>query len=133
MLFLLLNYICPTLSFFPGMVILSAGHMGLPELALDGEDPFIAVELDTSFDPSLVDVDINGDHIGVDVNTVVSLAIEDFFLQKVYERNWTSAQRALPWLKGRNSSALIELANSYLSKTRPAVNKANKRFVVDTS
>lgn len=55
------------------MLILSAGHMGLPELALDGEDPFIAVELDTSFDPSLVDVDINGDHIGVDVNTVVSL------------------------------------------------------------
>ena len=35
--------------------------------------------------------------------------------------------------KGRNSSALIELArsrNSYLSKARPAVNKANKRFVV---
>lgn len=54
------------------MLILSAGHMGLPELALDGEDPFIAVELDTSFDPSLVD--INTYMIPIDVNTVVSLA-----------------------------------------------------------
>lgn len=40
--------------------------MGLPELALDGEDSFIAVEFYTSFDPSLVD--INGNHIGIDVN-----------------------------------------------------------------
>lgn len=47
-------------------------------------------------------------------------------------KNWLK-RGALPWLKGRNSSALIELANSYFSKTRPAVNKANKRFVVDTS
>lgn len=44
------------------------GYMGLPELALDGEDSFIAVEFDTSFDPSLVD--INGNHIGIDVNHI---------------------------------------------------------------
>lgn len=61
------------------------------------------------------------------------IVIEDFFLQKVYERDLTSARRALPWLKGQNSSALIELANYYLSKTRPAGNKANKRFAVATS
>lgn len=63
------------------MLVLLAGNMGLPELALDEEDPFIAVEFYTSFDLSLVD--INGDHIGVDVNTVVSLATENVIFRDI--------------------------------------------------
>lgn len=49
--------------------------MGLPGPALNPQDSFIAVEFDTSSDPSLADN--NGNHIGVDVNTVISFASVD--------------------------------------------------------
>lgn len=52
------------------------GNMGLPGPALNPQDSLLlTVEFDTSSDPSLAD--INGNHIGVDVNTVISFASVD--------------------------------------------------------
>lgn len=53
----------------------SDGHMGLPESAKNTQDSYIAVEFDTSFNPALQD--INGNHIGIDVNKVISFASVD--------------------------------------------------------
>ncbi|CAH8360917.1 unnamed protein product [Eruca vesicaria subsp. sativa] len=53
----------------------SNGFLGLPDPVLDPHGSFIAVEFDTSFDPS--HGDINDNHVGIDVNSVVSVASVD--------------------------------------------------------
>ncbi|KAF9609135.1 hypothetical protein IFM89_013389, partial [Coptis chinensis] len=51
----------------------TSGYMGLPNHDTTGaQESFIAVEFDTSFDPRLGDT--NDNHIGLDVDTVVSFA-----------------------------------------------------------
>ena len=75
----------PLCSFGDGMAFLitsnadsfslSKGYMGLSGPALNPQDSFIAVEFDTSSDPSLGDISSN--HIGIDVNSIVSFAAID--------------------------------------------------------
>ncbi|KAB1216449.1 L-type lectin-domain containing receptor kinase S.6 [Morella rubra] len=52
----------------------SRGYMGLPEQALIQQDPFVAVEFDTSYDPSLGDISEN--HVGIDIR-IISFASVD--------------------------------------------------------
>ncbi|XP_047340582.1 L-type lectin-domain containing receptor kinase S.6 [Impatiens glandulifera] len=47
------------------------GRMGLPDWEPESQDRFFAVEFDTNFDPLLQDV--NDNHIGIDLNSVVSV------------------------------------------------------------
>lgn len=58
-----------------GLLRLSNGYKGLPEISPNLENSFFAVEFDTHFDPFLGD--INGNHISVDVNTTLSVASVD--------------------------------------------------------
>ncbi|XVF37133.1 hypothetical protein REPUB_Repub19eG0119500 [Reevesia pubescens] len=58
------------------MLILSASLLATGDFHnLNYQDFYFAVEFDTCFNPSLGD--INGNHIGIDVNTIVSLASVD--------------------------------------------------------
>ncbi|OMP06175.1 hypothetical protein COLO4_08291 [Corchorus olitorius] len=112
------NPLCP---FGDGIVFLitsnadsfsfSNGYMGLPNP--QGQDSFLAVEFDTSFNPSLGD--INGNHIAVDVNSVVSLASIDV-LSKGFDLK--SGRRIRVWIEYRDSAKLIQIWVSY-SLTKP--------------
>ncbi|KAL5703485.1 non-specific serine/threonine protein kinase [Ranunculus cassubicifolius] len=48
----------------------SSGYLGLPDDTIDTQGSFVAVEFDTNFDPYLGD--INDNHVGIDLGTVVS-------------------------------------------------------------
>ncbi|XAR73089.1 Non-specific serine/threonine protein kinase [Bertholletia excelsa] len=67
-------------------------YMGLP-----GQDSFVAVKFDTSFNPSLED--INDNHIGVDVNTASSLASVDAFSKGIDLR---SGREMNAWVEYRD-------------------------------
>ncbi|XVE95664.1 hypothetical protein REPUB_Repub02eG0118100 [Reevesia pubescens] len=117
------NPLCP---FGDGIVFLitsnadsfsfSNGYMGLPQLDdLNSQDSYFAVEFDTSFNPSLGD--INGNHIGVDVNSVVSLASVDVVSKGV---DLKSGKRITAWIEYRDSAKLIQIWVSYSSTKPPA-------------
>ncbi|KAL6998693.1 non-specific serine,threonine protein kinase, partial [Sarracenia purpurea var. burkii] len=74
----------------PYSVVFSDRFMGLPEseYPVDVQDSFIIVEFDTSFDPSLGD--INDNHADADVNFAVSLASIDAFPKGV---DWKSGKQ----------------------------------------
>ncbi|CAN0880540.1 L-type lectin-domain containing receptor kinase S.6 [Linum grandiflorum] len=65
--------LCPPADGLASLITssLSDGFMGLPDPALNPKDSFVAVEFDTNYDSSLQDP-THGDHVGVDVNTIVS-------------------------------------------------------------
>ncbi|XP_022766299.1 L-type lectin-domain containing receptor kinase S.6 [Durio zibethinus] len=115
------NPVCP---FGDGIVFLitsnadsfsfSNGHMGLPQLDLYSQDSYFAVEFDTSFNPSVRDV--NGNHIGVDVNTVVSLDSVDVVSKGV---DLKSGKQITAWIEYRDSAKLIQIWVSY-SSTKPS-------------
>lgn len=83
----------------------SKGYMGLPQ------DSFFAVELDTSFDP-LVD-DINGSHVGIDVNTVESVASINLGIDLVSGREMTA------WVEYRDDLKLVRVWVGYSSENKP--------------
>ncbi|XWS15242.1 hypothetical protein CRYUN_Cryun35bG0077900 [Craigia yunnanensis] len=114
------NPLCP---FGDGIVFLttsnansfsfSNGYMGLPQLDLNSQDSYFAVEFDTNLDPLVGD--INGNHIGVDVNTVVSLASVDVVSKGV---DLKSGKKITAWIEYRDSANLIQIWDSY-SSTKP--------------
>ncbi|XP_007019440.2 PREDICTED: L-type lectin-domain containing receptor kinase S.6 [Theobroma cacao] len=114
------NPLCP---FGDGIVFLitsnadsfsfSNGYIGLPQRDLNSQDSFFAVEFDTSFNPSVGD--INGNHIGVDVNTVVSFASVDVVSKGV---DLKSGKKITAWIEYRDSAKLIQIWVSY-SSTKP--------------
>ncbi|KAJ1425011.1 Serine/threonine-protein kinase, active site [Sesbania bispinosa] len=88
--------------------------MGLPApLLFNQQDSYFAVEFDTSFDPSLGD--INGNHIGIDVNSVVSLASVDVLSRGI---DLKSGKLITAWIEYRDSMKMVRVWVGY-SSTRP--------------
>ncbi|XAR67789.1 Non-specific serine/threonine protein kinase, partial [Bertholletia excelsa] len=97
---------CPYGDRFTFLIVLKSdsvnllnGYMGLP-----GQDSFVAIEFDTSFNPSLGD--INDNHIGVDVNTASSLASVDAFSKGIDLR---SGREMNAWVEYRDPEKVIQL------------------------
>ncbi|TXG53333.1 hypothetical protein EZV62_022502 [Acer yangbiense] len=88
----------------------SNGYMGLPG---SPEDSFFAVEFDTSYDPSLGD--INGNHIGIDVKNVISFASVDVESRGI---DLKSGRHITAWIEYRDSLKLIRVWAGY-SQIRP--------------
>ncbi|KAJ6681524.1 L-TYPE LECTIN-DOMAIN CONTAINING RECEPTOR KINASE VIII.1 [Salix koriyanagi] len=113
----------PLCSFGDGMAFLitsnadsfslSKGYMGLSGPALNPQDSFIAVEFDTSSDPSLGD--INSNHIGIDVNSIVSFAAIDAESVGI---DLQSGRQITAWIEYSDSSKVIQVWASYL-QVRP--------------
>ncbi|PRQ20657.1 putative protein kinase RLK-Pelle-L-LEC family [Rosa chinensis] len=83
----------------------SKGFMGLPQ------DSFFAVEFDTSFDP-VVD-DINGSHVGIDLNTVESVASVNSGIDLVGGKEITA------WVEYRDDLKLVRVWVGYSSENKP--------------
>ncbi|XP_050378756.1 L-type lectin-domain containing receptor kinase S.6 [Argentina anserina] len=83
----------------------SKGFMGLPQ------DSFFAVEFDTSFDP-VID-DINGSHVGIDLNTVESVASVNAGIDLVGGKEVTA------WVEYRNDLKLVRVWVGYSSENKP--------------
>ncbi|KAJ6930786.1 L-type lectin-domain containing receptor kinase S.6 [Populus alba x Populus x berolinensis] len=94
---------------------LSKGYMGLPGPALNRQDSFIAVEFDTSSDPSLGDISSN--HIGIDVNTIVSFAAIDAVSVGI---DIQSGRQITAWIEYSDSSKLIQVWVSYFHVRPPS-------------
>ncbi|KAI3442653.1 Protein kinase domain-containing protein [Psidium guajava] len=95
------------------------GYLGLPAPAFGSrESSFIAVEMDTSFDPSFED--INGNHVGIDVNSVYSLASVDAVSRGVDLR---SGKQITTWIEYRNAVKLVRvwISYSHIRPTSPAL------------
>ncbi|KAF9682730.1 hypothetical protein SADUNF_Sadunf05G0139000 [Salix dunnii] len=115
----------PLCSFGDGMAFLitsnadsfslSKGYMGLPGPALNPQDSFIAVEFDTSSDPSLGDISSN--HIGIDVNSIVSFAAIDAESVGI---DLQSGRQITAWIEYSDSSKLIQVWASYLQVRPPS-------------
>lgn len=93
---------------------LSNGYMGLPGPGLDPQDSFIAVEFDTSSDLSLSDISSN--HIGIDVNTPVSLASVDAVSEGI---DMKSGRQITAWIEYTDATKLIQVWVSH-SQIRPS-------------
>ncbi|CAB4319655.1 unnamed protein product [Prunus armeniaca] len=91
----------------------SRGYMGLPEPTSTSKESFFAVEFDTRFDPMVGD--INGNHIGIDVNTVVSVASVDVVSRGI---DLTSGREITAWIEYRDAIKMIRVWVGY-SSTRP--------------
>lgn len=91
----------------------SYGYMGLPAPESNPQDSFFAVEFDTSFDPSLGD--INGNHIGIDVNSVISFVSVDAISRGI---DLKSGKHITAWIEYRDSLKLIRVWAGY-SQIRP--------------
>lgn len=89
------------------------GYMGLPGPVLSPQDSFFAVEFDTSFDPSLGD--INGNHIGIDVSSVISFVSVDALSRGI---DLKSGRHITTWIEYRDSLKLIRVWAGY-SQIRP--------------
>ncbi|WCJ43398.1 Concanavalin A-like lectin protein kinase family protein [Euphorbia peplus] len=115
----------PGCSFGDGMAFLitssedsfsfSNGYIGLPGPALNPQDSFIAVEFDTHFDSSFKDV--NDNHIGIDVNSVVSFASVDAMANGV---NLKSRRKITAWIEYFDVAKLVRVWVSY-SHFKPKV------------
>ncbi|KAK9740893.1 hypothetical protein RND81_03G068800 [Saponaria officinalis] len=84
------------------------GHLGLPELSFSEHDSFFAVEFDTKFDPFVND--INGNHVGVDVDSYSSLVSVDGYSIGV---NFSSGKRVFAWIEYKQLDKLINVWVSY--------------------
>ncbi|XP_061342034.1 L-type lectin-domain containing receptor kinase S.6 [Gastrolobium bilobum] len=92
---------------------LSRGYMGLPAPVLNQQDSYFAVEFDTSFDPSLGDT--NGNHIGIDVSSVVSFASVDALSRGI---DIKSGKLITAWIEYRDAMKMVRVWVGY-SSTRP--------------
>ncbi|KAJ4836487.1 hypothetical protein Tsubulata_022358 [Turnera subulata] len=94
---------------------LSNGYMGLPGPAFNPKDSFIAVEFDTSSDPSLGDVSDN--HIGIDVNTVKSFASVDAASKGI---DLKSGRPITAWIEYTDEAKIIQVWASYSQVMPPS-------------
>ncbi|XP_065882217.1 L-type lectin-domain containing receptor kinase S.6 [Euphorbia lathyris] len=93
----------------------SNGYIGLPGPALNPQDSFIAVEFDTHSDASFSD--INDNHIGIDVNTIVSFASVDAMSNGLDLR---SRRQITAWIEYIDVAKLVRVWASY-SHTKPKI------------
>ncbi|KAF3971653.1 hypothetical protein CMV_004771 [Castanea mollissima] len=93
----------------------SRGYMGLPETEQDSDeqDSFFAVEFDTSYDPSLGDK--NGNHVGIDANTIISLSSVDVVSRGI---DLKSGRQITAWIEYRDDMKMIRVWLGY-SQIRP--------------
>ncbi|GMH17099.1 hypothetical protein Nepgr_018940 [Nepenthes gracilis] len=98
-----------------GFFIQENEHMGLPEFASDSQDSFLAVEFDTNLDSSVDD--INGNHVGIDVNSVTSLASIDAHSQEI---NLSNGRRITAWVEYRHTEKMIRVWASYYPVRPPS-------------
>ncbi|PIN23153.1 Serine/threonine protein kinase [Handroanthus impetiginosus] len=94
------------------------GYMGLPGEIQDSysvQDSYLAVEFDTSFDPNLEDV--NGNHIGIDVNKIRSLASIDVLSRG--EIDLKDGKEITAWIEYRDSEKMIRVWVGYSKQIRP--------------
>ncbi|KAL1823487.1 hypothetical protein ACET3Z_010265 [Daucus carota] len=87
-----------------GFFSVSNGYMGLPNEVSDPQDSYIAVEFDTYYDSSLGD--INGNHIGIDANTILSLDSVDVTSLGF---DLKSGKKMTAWIEYRDSSKKIKV------------------------
>ncbi|XP_004298126.1 PREDICTED: L-type lectin-domain containing receptor kinase S.6-like [Fragaria vesca subsp. vesca] len=83
----------------------SRGSMGLPQ------DSFFAVEFDTLFDP-VVD-DVNGSHVGIDLNTVESVASVNAGVDLVGGKEITA------WIEYRDDLKLVRVGVGHSPENKP--------------
>ncbi|GAV70174.1 Pkinase domain-containing protein/Lectin_legB domain-containing protein [Cephalotus follicularis] len=88
--------------------------MGLPQPGLKTHDSFVAVEFDTTFDPSLGD--INGNHIGIDANSVISFASVDAVSGGI---DLKTGKKITAWIEYRDSVQLMRVWVGYSPKIKP--------------
>ncbi|CAN1130275.1 L-type lectin-domain containing receptor kinase S.6 [Linum perenne] len=98
----------------PDSFSLSDGFMGLPGPALNPRDSFVAIEFDTNYDSSLQDP-TNGDHVGVDVNTIVSSAEASVSSGGL---DLKSGKEITAWIDYSDSAKSVQVWLSY-SQSRP--------------
>ncbi|XP_027150438.1 L-type lectin-domain containing receptor kinase S.6 [Coffea eugenioides] len=89
------------------------GWMGLPEEVSNTQDSFIAVEFDTSYNPFFDD--INGNHVGIDVRQIKSLASVDVVSRGI---DLKAGKEMTAWIEYRNSEKMIRVWVGY-SQVRP--------------
>lgn len=87
-----------------GYFSVSNGYMGLPNEVSDPQDSYIAVEFDTSFDSSLGDT--NGNHIGIDANTILSIESVDVTSLGF---DLKSGKKMTAWIEYRDSLKKIKV------------------------
>ncbi|CAL1362976.1 unnamed protein product [Linum trigynum] len=97
----------------PNSFSLSPGFMGLPGPALNPRDSFVAVEFDTHYDASLHDPSDN--HIGVDINSVVSSATAPAASGGIDLR---SGKEITAWIEYSDPEKSVQVWLSY-SQSRP--------------
>ncbi|XP_075480202.1 L-type lectin-domain containing receptor kinase S.6 [Primulina tabacum] len=100
-----------------GLFSVSDGYMGLPEdleTSTEVRDSYFAVEFDTSFEPYLED--INGNHLGIDVNNIMSLASVDVVPKGIDLKN---GKEMTAWIEYRDSEKVIRVWLGYLSQVKP--------------
>ncbi|KAJ4901032.1 L-type lectin-domain containing receptor kinase S.6 [Raphanus sativus] len=91
----------------------SNGFLGLPDPALDPHGSFVAVEFDTSFDP--IHGDINDNHVGIDVNSIVSVASVDAISKGI---DLKSGREMMVWIEYSDVLKLIRVWVGY-SRVKP--------------
>lgn len=97
----------------PGSVSLSDGYMGMP--VMNSRDSFLAVEFDTSFNGNLGD--INGNHVSVDLNSVLSVASVDSLSRGI---DFKSGRKMSVWIEYSHSENMIRVWVGYFGFLRPS-------------
>ncbi|XP_010496078.1 PREDICTED: L-type lectin-domain containing receptor kinase S.6-like [Camelina sativa] len=93
-------------------LVFSNGFFGLPNPD-DSDSSVIAVEFDTRFDPG--NGDINDNHVGIDVNSIVSVATVDA-LSKGFDLK--SGREMMAWIEYSDALKLIRVWVGY-SRVKP--------------
>ncbi|KAI3685537.1 hypothetical protein L6452_34785 [Arctium lappa] len=86
----------------------SDGYLGLPD-----SPPFFAIEFDTTFNPALGD--INDNHVGVDVDSIISVASIDLMSKGI---DLKTGKRITAWIEYRDSEKIIRVWVHY-TDTKP--------------
>nr|XP_043612395.1 L-type lectin-domain containing receptor kinase S.6 [Erigeron canadensis] len=89
----------------------SYGYLGLPDSSVFG--PFFAIEFDTLYNPGFGD--INDNHVGVDINSVISVASVDLMTKGI---DLKSGKQVTVWVEYRNPEKIIRVWVAY-SDTKP--------------
>ncbi|KAI3921803.1 hypothetical protein MKX01_005492 [Papaver californicum] len=84
------------------------GYMGLSNQTSQEDGMYIAVEFDTSFDPNLEDISDN--HIGIDINSVISFASVDSTSMGFDLKN---GKRTTVWVEYIDSKKMVKVWLSY--------------------
>ncbi|XP_057505235.1 L-type lectin-domain containing receptor kinase S.6-like [Actinidia eriantha] len=99
----------------PDSISFSNGLMGLSsEEESNGHDSYVAIEFDTMFDPNLGD--INDNHVGIDVNSVVSVASVDVLSKGI---DLKSERQMTAWIEYRDGEKMIRIWVGYLQIKPP--------------